>query len=95
MKNKWLWWGVAGVFGFQIYFVRELLAAELLFALIFLLVFSVGAAVYFVGRVGDRGLGWVEARLRPLVDSARFGWLAPLQFVIANLRKSSGETLPR
>lgn len=71
---KWVWWCAVALVAFQIYFFRELVAAELLFAIVFggflLLVLS----IYIVSEAGDRGLGWMEANRRGFVAQARRQW---------------------
>jgi len=55
----------------QIYFLRELLAAELLFGLGFVVLFSLGALFYLIGAVGERGLDWADVAMRAIGRSAR------------------------
>jgi len=48
---------VLGIFFFlQIYFVRELLAAELLFGVAFGALLFIGGTAYLLGAIGERGL---------------------------------------
>ena len=69
--KKGLWSILAGFLILQIYFVRELLAAELIFALVFA-VFAVLAIVfYIVGVIGERGVDLVEAGARFVAPLAR------------------------
>jgi hypothetical protein len=64
-----------GIFFFlQIYFVRELLAAEVLFALAFGVVLVIGGTAYLLGALGERGLDLTEAGIRVLARSARHGY---------------------
>jgi hypothetical protein len=64
-----------GIFFFlQIYFVRELLAAELLFALVFGVLLILGGSAYLLGAIGERGLELTEAGIRVLARSARQGY---------------------
>jgi len=66
---------VLGVFFFlQIYFVRELLAAELLFGVAFGALLFIGGAAYLLGAIGERGLDVTEAGIRVLARSARRGY---------------------
>ncbi len=58
----------------QMYFVRELLAAELLFGLGFAILLMLGGLFYLVGAVGERGLDWAEAGVRVISSSARRGY---------------------
>ena len=58
----------------QVYFVRELIAAELLFGLLFAVLLLLGGLCYVVGMIGERGLDWTEAGVRVLARSARRGY---------------------
>ena len=58
----------------QMYFVRELLAAELLFGLGFAFLLMLGGLFYLVGSVGEKGLDWAEAGVRVISSSARRGY---------------------
>ena len=46
-------------FVLQVYFVRELLAAELLFVMGFAVLMVLGGIIYLVGAIGERGLDWM------------------------------------
>jgi len=65
---------VAIVLVAQMYFVRELLAAELLFGLGFAILLALGGLLYAIGAISERGLDWAEAGVRVVVDSARRGY---------------------
>jgi hypothetical protein len=58
----------------QIYFVRELLAAELLFGMGFAVLFCLGLMIYAVGAIGERGLDVAEVGVRVISNSARRGY---------------------
>jgi hypothetical protein len=64
------------LFFFQLYFVRELLAAELLFALCFGVLFVLATLFYVVGAVSERGFDWTEVGVRVIASSARRGYAA-------------------
>jgi hypothetical protein len=68
-----IWLTVGVVLVLQLYFVRELLAAELLFGIGFAVLFSVVAIAYAIGRMGERGFTWAEPRARVLAASSRRG----------------------
>ncbi len=72
--RKGLLFGLAIFFFFQIYFVRELLAAELLFGLVFGVLLILGCTAYVVGAIGERGLDVAEAGIRMLARSARWSY---------------------
>jgi hypothetical protein len=60
----------------QIYFVREILAAELLFGLAFAVLLALAALFYVVGAIGERGLDFAEAGVRVVAPWARRGYVA-------------------
>ena len=64
---------VAVFFVLQFYCVRELLAAELLFALGFVVLLVAAALSYLVGSGGERGLEFAEIGVRLIRDSPRRG----------------------
>ena len=51
-----LWWAVAIAFVLQMYFVRELIAAEIIFGVFFVGLFFVVAGIYLMARLGEQGL---------------------------------------
>jgi energy-coupling factor transporter transmembrane protein EcfT len=66
---------VVAIFIFlQVYFVRELLAAELLFGLGFAVLLALGGIFYLVGVVGERGFDLAEVGVRAVAQSARRGY---------------------
>jgi hypothetical protein len=62
---------LAVFFALQFYFVRELLVAELFFALGFAILLVVGSLAYLIVSAGERGLEFAEAGVRMIGDSAR------------------------
>jgi hypothetical protein len=70
--KKWMWWALIVVIAFQIYFVRELFAAELLFGAGFLLFAVFVGLFYMAGAVGERGLDWAGAHTHFLTSAARW-----------------------
>lgn len=71
--RKTLWWTLGIIVVLQLYFVRELLAAEMLFGLGFIALFVLVGIVYLLGIIGERGLAWSEAHVRVVADSAKRG----------------------
>jgi len=71
--RKGLLLGIGILFVFQLYFVRELLAAELLFGLGFAALLLVAGLAYLVGSLGERGLDYAEVGVRVIGGSARRG----------------------
>ena len=71
---KWVWWAAAALIALQMYFFQELVAAYLIFGILFGSFLVLLLAVYLVSEIGDRGLGWVEANGRVWVKVARQQW---------------------
>lgn len=67
---------VAAFFILQLYFVRELIAAELIFVLLFLAILTVIGVSYVLGTLGERGLEWAEVGVRAVAVSAKRGYVA-------------------
>ena len=67
---------IAILFVLQLYFVQELLAAELLFGMAFAVFFLLGGLFYVLGLIGERSFDWTEAGVRVLAVSARRGYAA-------------------
>jgi len=72
--QRTIWWALGIIFILQVYFVRELLAAELLFLVGFAILFSIVALVYAVGRAGERGLSWAESYGRVVAQTTKRAW---------------------
>jgi hypothetical protein len=64
----------------QLYFVRELIAAELLFGLGFAVLLVLAGVLYVVGAIGERGFDLTEAGARVVGRSVRrgYGRMAPV-----------------
>jgi uncharacterized membrane protein YeiB len=72
---KWVWWGLAALIAFQIYLFRELVAAELLFAVGFAVLLILVVAIYAIVVAADRGMGWIEANSQGVTQSAKQQWI--------------------
>jgi hypothetical protein len=69
--KKRIVWTLVVLFVLQLYFVRELVAAELLFGLLFAAIFLFAAICYLLGTISVDGLDWVEAGVRMVTIVAR------------------------
>jgi hypothetical protein len=69
----------------QLYFVRELIAAELLFGLGFAVLFFLAAVFYVVGAIGERAIDVTKVGAHVVADSAHRGYVkaAPVLEVAA------------
>jgi hypothetical protein len=59
------------LFVLQLYFVRELIAAELLFGALFVAVFALVSVCYLIGMIWENGLNWADRGGRAVVSLAR------------------------
>jgi hypothetical protein len=55
----------------QLYFIRELLAVELLFGLVFAFWLLLATVIYIVGTIGEHGLEWGDRGVRFIVQAAK------------------------
>lgn len=76
----------------QLYFVRELIAAELLFVAGFGALLTIGAIVYVVGAIGERGLDFAEVGIRVIADSARRGYAGLEEISRKSIRRPRSES---
>lgn len=67
-------WGLVIFLVLQLYFVRELIAAELLFGMFFVFLLVLAALSYVVATIGMNGRTWAEAGARVVATSARRGF---------------------
>jgi hypothetical protein len=58
----------------QLYFVRELIAAELLFGLGFVVLLVLGGIFYIVGAIGERSFRFLESSAHRMAPLARRGY---------------------
>ena len=83
---------VAAFFILQLYFVRELLAAELLFGMGFAVLFCLALLVYAIGAIGERGLGVAEIGVQAISNSARRGYAGLEEISRKSLRHPRSES---
>jgi energy-coupling factor transporter transmembrane protein EcfT len=74
--RKWFISSIVVLFVLQLYFVREMLAAEVLFGMFFLVLLVLFGIFYAVGAMGERGLDLAEAGIRAVARSARWSYSA-------------------
>ncbi len=85
---------LAVLFILQLYFVREMLAAEVLFGVAFAIVLLLCAMFYVVGAVGERGLDLAEAGVRVAARSARWSLSALEGFSRKQFRHRHSQSAP-
>jgi hypothetical protein len=69
--RKWMWWFLGIVAAFQLYFVRELLAAFALFAVGFAVIAGLVAGVYMLQKSWEVAVARLAASAHPVVGFAR------------------------
>jgi hypothetical protein len=82
----WMWWFLGAVAAFQLYFVRELLAAFALFALVFAAIAFVIVSLYMAQKTWEVAVEKVAESSHPLVSLARRGAGAVEDFVRRPIR---------
>ncbi len=78
--RKWMWIFLAAVLAVQLYFVRELLAALLLFTIGFAVLAGLALIFLLLERASQVSLAWAGPRMRGVaeVTRRRFGQLEAL-----------------
>ena len=72
--RKWMWWGFAALVALQIYYVRQMLAALLLFSVAFLLLAVIALGIYLLDEVSRVGLDWTATHSKASWHLARQTW---------------------
>ena len=80
-------WTLAVIAILQVYFVRELIAAELIFGMLFAAIFLFVALCYTLGSAWEYGVAWSEIGVRAIATSARRGYGA-LEYVSNGVMES-------
>jgi hypothetical protein len=78
-RTKWMWIGLAAALALRFYYVREMIAALIIFSVLFAAGAIVVLAVFLVDRLSRQIVIWVEAGIRPVahwVTDAAEGILA-------------------
>jgi hypothetical protein len=71
ISRKWMWWFLIVLGATQVHFVRELLAAYVLFALGFAALAVVALGAYLVQKAWEAGLERAEGYAGPALSLAR------------------------
>jgi hypothetical protein len=69
--RKWMWWFLGIVVAFQLYFVRELLAAFALFAVVFAAIAGLIAGLYLLQKGWEVAVARLAESAHPVVAFAR------------------------
>ena len=66
-RTKWIWIGLAAILALRVYYIREMIAALVIFSVLFAAVAIVALAVFLVDRLSQQIVIWAEAGIRPVV----------------------------
>jgi predicted membrane protein len=89
--RKWMWWFLGVLGALQLYFVRELLAAFALFALVFAAIAFVVVGIYMAQKTWETAVARVAESNHPAVNLARRGAGAVEDFVRRPIRRPGSE----
>jgi hypothetical protein len=65
-RTKWIWIGLAAVLALRFYYVREMIAALMIFSVLFAAGAVVALVVFLVDRASRQIVIWAEAGVRPV-----------------------------
>jgi hypothetical protein len=89
--RKWMWWFLGVLAAMQLYFVRELLAAYLLFSVGFVAVTMVVSSVYMLHKTWQAGLARAPRYAAPVLSLARRGLSFAEELAKRPLRRPGSE----
>jgi len=61
--KKWIWIGLAAVPAIRVYYVQEMIAALIIFSVLFVIAAAVVLIIFVLDRASERVMTWVEAGL--------------------------------
>ena len=65
-RTKWIWIGLAAALALRVYYIREMIAALMIFSVLFAAGAVVALAVFLVDRLSQQIVIWAEAGIRPV-----------------------------
>lgn len=80
--RKWIWLGLAALVAFQIYYVQEMIAALILFAVLFGVTLLVVALLFALDLAGQRAAAWAEPQAIKTAHAVAQKWT-----LVGDLRK--------
>jgi|SRR6185437_4418988 len=72
--KKWLGYGLAAGAAVQLYYVQEMIAALIIFAVLFAVVAAGALFLFILDSVGQRTVAWAEPRTSRFARTAHHGW---------------------
>jgi hypothetical protein len=73
--RKWMWLGLALPVALQLYYVQEMIAAFVIFCVLFSLAAGAVLLLFLVDRASERTLAWAGLRSPRVARVARRGWM--------------------
>ena len=78
--KRWLWIGLAGVPAIRLYYVREMIAALMIFSVLFAAVATFVLFIFILDRASEQVLTWAEAGVVRLVHRGKGASHGDIQF---------------
>jgi len=70
-RNKWAWLGLAAVPAIRLYYVQEMIAALMIFSVLFVIGAMLVLIIFLLDRASERAMMWAEASVARLVHRGR------------------------
>lgn len=90
--RKRIIWAIAILFILQLYFVRELIAAELIFGAVFAALFVLVTICYLIGTLWENGLTWADTGARAVAGFTRRSYATLEEFSKKSFRHLRSES---
>lgn len=90
--RKWMWSFLAAIVAVQMYFVRELVAAFFLFALVFAVLATVAFGVFLLDCASQLSVSWAAPHVRAAMGMARRGFAVVEEISKRPFRRPRSET---
>ncbi len=90
--RKWMWYFLGALVAVQLYFVRELVAAFFLFALVFAVLASVALIVFLLDCASQLSASWAAPHARTAMGMARRAFSAVEELSKRPFRRPRSET---
>jgi hypothetical protein len=66
-RKRWMWIGLSAVPAIRFYYVREMIAALIMFSVVFVGAATVVLVIFLLDRAGQRVITWAEAGVARLL----------------------------
>ena len=75
-SRKWIWYGFAALAALQLYYVREMVAALLIFSVLFFMVSVLALVVYLLDWASESAIDWAQPHATKVTGKA-LDWAEP------------------